>query len=53
VFGVREGDRLLKTVDVPTVPGEMTLIHSDKDQLAAYYEMLNEIMAEVVFEVEA
>mmetsp|Transcript_34051 Transcript_34051/g.82585 ORF Transcript_34051/g.82585 Transcript_34051/m.82585 type:complete len:487 (+) Transcript_34051:189-1649(+) len=53
MFGVREGDRLLKTVDMPSVPGEVTLVHNDKDQLAADYEQLNEILAEGIFEVEA
>ncbi|CAJ1927530.1 unnamed protein product [Cylindrotheca closterium] len=53
LFGVSEGDRLLKTVDMPSVPGEVTLVHSDKDQLAVDYEKLNEILAEGIFEVEA
>ena len=52
MFGVKEGDQLLKTVDMPSVPGEVTLVHSDKDQLAADYEMLNKILAEGIFEVE-
>jgi biotin carboxylase len=52
VFGVKEGDQLLKTVDMPSVPGEVTLVHSDKAQLAADYEMLNKILAEGIFEVE-
>ncbi|CAJ1964919.1 unnamed protein product [Cylindrotheca closterium] len=51
VLGVQEGDRLLKTVDMPSVPGEVTLVHSDKDQLAADYEKLNEILAEGIFDV--
>ncbi|KAL3932898.1 MAG: hypothetical protein SGBAC_010633 [Bacillariaceae sp.] len=53
MFAVREGDRLMKTVDMPSVPGEVTLVHDDKDQLAADYEKLNEILAEGIFEVES
>ncbi|KAL3926707.1 MAG: hypothetical protein SGBAC_013367 [Bacillariaceae sp.] len=52
MFAVREGDRLMKTVDMPSVPGEVTLVHDDKDQLAADYEKLNGILAEGIFEVE-
>jgi biotin carboxylase len=50
---VRPGDKLLKTVDMPSVPGEVTLVHEDKDILAADYNKLNEILAEGIFTVKA
>ena len=52
MFGVHVGDQLLKTRDMPSVPGEVTLVHADKDQLAHDYELLNEILAEGIFEIE-
>lgn len=50
-FSVRPGDQLLKTIDMPSVPGEVTLVHKDKDVLAADYETLNEILKEGIFQV--
>mmetsp|Transcript_123959 Transcript_123959/g.358500 ORF Transcript_123959/g.358500 Transcript_123959/m.358500 type:complete len:433 (+) Transcript_123959:255-1553(+) len=52
-FSVKPGDRLLKTRDMPSVPGEVTLVHKDKDVLAADYEKLNEILREGLFQVVA
>lgn len=51
-FGVLPGDQLLKTVDMPSVPGEVTLVHENKETLARDYEALNEILREGIFEVE-
>ena len=50
-FGVRPGDQLLKTIDMPSVPGEITLIHTDKAVLAKDYETLNSILREGIFQV--
>jgi biotin carboxylase len=50
-FGVRPGDQLLRTVDMPSVPGEVTLIHHDRQVLANDYHKLNEILAEGIFKV--
>lgn len=50
-FGVKPGDWLTKTVDMPSVPGEVTLVHNDKAILAADYEQLNQILAEGIFHV--
>jgi len=43
-FSVRPGETVLKTIDMPSVPGEVTLVHPDKDQLERDYNELNEIM---------
>ena len=51
VFGVRPGDQILKSVDMPSIPGEITLVHPDKHVLAADYQLLNTILAEGIFEV--
>lgn len=51
-FGVLPGEQVLKTVDMPSVPGEITLIHKDKAMLAHDYGLLNEILREGIFEVE-
>lgn len=50
-FSVRPGEALAKTVDMPTVPGEVTLIHNDKEQLARDYQKLNDILHEGIFQV--
>ena len=50
-FSVHPGGKLSKTVDMPTVPGEVTLIHPDRDVLNADYNLLNEILREGIFEV--
>lgn len=50
-FSVRPGDKLLKTVDMPSVPGEVTLVHQNKAVLAADYYKLNEILKEGIFQV--
>lgn len=50
-FSVRPGDRLSKTIDMPSVPGEVTLVHKEKDVLAADYATLNEILKEGIFRV--
>ena len=52
MFGVKEGDQIIKTVDMPSVPGEITLVHSDKNQLAKDYQLMNEILEEGIFEIE-
>jgi biotin carboxylase len=51
-FGVLPGDEILKTRDMPSVPGEVTLVHSDKAQLAKDYEELNNILLEGIFQVK-
>ena len=51
-FGVLPGDKILKTVDMPSVPGEITLVHENKETLAKDYEMLNEILREGIFRVK-
>jgi hypothetical protein len=48
-FLVRPGEKLLKTVDMPSVPGEVTLVHEDKDILDRDYAELNNILAEGIF----
>lgn len=50
-FGVLPGDRILKTIDMPSVPGEVTLVHQDKQVLTHDYELLNEIFREGIFRV--
>jgi biotin carboxylase len=52
VFSVRPGDRLLRTVDMPSVPGEVTLVHRDKARLEADYRELNNILHEGIFKVK-
>ena len=51
-FGVFPGEQILKTVDMPSVPGEVTLVNEDKATLAKDYELLNAILREGIFEVE-
>lgn len=51
-FGVLPGEQLLRTVDMPSVPGEVTLVHENKETLARDYEELNDILREGIFEVE-
>jgi biotin carboxylase len=51
-FGVQPGEQLIKTIDMPSVPGEVTLVHKDKAVLARDYETLNTILGEGIFEVE-
>ena len=48
-FLVRPGEKLHLTVDMPSVPGEVTLVHEDKDVLDRDYALLNEILAEGIF----
>jgi biotin carboxylase len=50
-FTVQPGDKILISIDMPSIPGEITLIHKDKDVLAADYALLNEILAEGIFQV--
>ncbi len=50
-FSVTPGDRLRRTKDMPSVPGEVTLIHEDRAVLAADYNKLNEILHEGIFKV--
>lgn len=50
-FQVKPGEQIIKTVDMPSVPGEITLVHKDKDILARDYEAVNLILAEGIFEV--
>ena len=50
-ISVRPGEQLLKTIDMPSVPGECTLVHEDKEQLAHDYELLNEILREGIFQI--
>ena len=50
-FGVLPGERIRKTIDMPSVPGEITLVHSSPDILAKDYETLNEILREGIFQV--
>jgi biotin carboxylase len=50
-FAVRPGDRLIRTVDMPSVPGEVTLVHEDRAALAADYNELNHILREGIFQV--
>ena len=52
-FSIHPGDRLLKTVDMPSVPGEVTLIHTDKEILDEDYNTLNDILSEGIFQVYA
>jgi biotin carboxylase len=52
-FGVQPGEQLIKTIDMPSVPGEVTLVHKDKAVLARDYETLNTILGEGIFEVES
>eukprot|EP00543_Licmophora_paradoxa_P003776 CAMPEP_0202441236 /NCGR_PEP_ID=MMETSP1360-20130828/677_1 /ASSEMBLY_ACC=CAM_ASM_000848 /TAXON_ID=515479 /ORGANISM="Licmophora paradoxa, Strain CCMP2313" /LENGTH=504 /DNA_ID=CAMNT_0049056093 /DNA_START=103 /DNA_END=1617 /DNA_ORIENTATION=- len=48
-FTVKPGDMILKTRDMPSVPGEVTLIHEDNDQLESDYKTLNDILHEGIF----
>lgn len=50
-FTVRPGDQILKSIDMPSIPGEITLLHMDKDVLTADYQKLSEILAEGIFQV--
>ena len=50
-FAVKPGDHLLRTVDMPSVPGEVTLVHEDRSVLARDYEELNSILREGIFKV--
>ena len=50
-FNVHPGDTLLETIDMPSVPGEVTLIHEDRVQLDKDYQQLNEILREGIFQV--
>jgi len=52
-FGVQPGEQLIRTIDMPSVPGEVTLVHKDKAVLARDYETLNAILGEGIFEVES
>ena len=51
-FTVKPGEMLLKTRDMPSVPGEVTLIHEDCEQLRSDYESLNDILHEGIFLLE-
>lgn len=51
-FTVRPGEKLLLTVDMPSVPGEVTLVHSDRAVLEADYVELNDILHEGIFKVK-
>jgi biotin carboxylase len=50
-FSVRPGGELLLTVDMPSVPGEVTLVHNHKETLDADYTELNNILHEGIFNV--
>lgn len=45
-FKVQPGDTIHPTVDMPSVPGEVTLVHSDKLTLEEDYKTLNIILHE-------
>jgi biotin carboxylase len=51
-FSAKVGAQLYLTVDMPTVPGEITLVSSDKDLLEREYQLVNEILGEGIFIVE-
>lgn len=51
-FGVLPGEKISKTIDMPSVPGEITLVHDDKAVLAKDYEELNSILREGIFRVK-
>ena len=48
-FLVKPSDKLLLTVDMPSVPGEVTLVNEDRDILDQDYALLNEILDEGIF----
>lgn len=50
-FNVFPGGQLLKTIDMPSVPGEVTLVHEDAQVLQHDYTELNEILQEGIFRV--
>jgi biotin carboxylase len=50
-FSIKSGDKVLLTVDMPSVPGEVTLVNSDKATLEADYIELNNILHEGIFKV--
>lgn len=50
-FNVRPGDKMVKTIDMPSIPGEVTLVHKDKVILESDYNTLNEILEEGLFQV--
>lgn len=52
-FQVFPGDHIVPTIDMPSVPGEVTLVHHDKDVLERDYVLLNEILREGIFQVKA
>ena len=49
LFYVQPGDKLLLTVDLPSIPGEVTLVHKDKEILDQDYALINEILDEGIF----
>lgn len=51
-FSVMEGEFLNSTIDMPTVPGEVTLVHREKEVLEADYQELNDILHEGLFKVK-
>eukprot|EP00934_Nitzschia_sp_Nitz4_P007678 Nitzschia sp. Nitz4//scaffold443_size6817//3461//5264//NITZ4_009168-RA/size6817-augustus-gene-0.2-mRNA-1//-1//CDS//3329552042//7668//frame0 len=53
VFSVKPGDTVLKTVDMASVPGEVTLVNTDKTVLARDYAELNDILHEGIFRVQS
>jgi hypothetical protein len=50
-FTVRPGEKLHLTVDMPSVPGEVTLVNSNKAALEEDYIELNNILHEGIFMV--
>lgn len=52
-FTVRPGEKLHLTVDMPSVPGEVTLVNSNKAALEEDYIELNNILHEGIFMVVA
>lgn len=50
-FNVQPGDAIVKTIDMPSIPGEVTLVHKDKAVLESDYNELNEILEEGLFRV--
>jgi hypothetical protein len=50
-ISTRPGEKLLLTVDMPSVPGEVTLVHQNKHVLEVDYLELNDILHEGIFEV--